>query len=104
MNEAIREMFLTDWVRECATENDIVEKLIENDEMAKKITLLQNRIIELEEINKQHQEINGILREKIDKAKKQIEKQKQKMYKSRNKIAMFILMKIENILQDKEEV
>ena len=37
---------------------------------------------------------------KNEKASEYIEKQKKKMYKSRNKIALFILMKLENILQN----
>ena len=40
--------------------------------------------------------------EKTDKALKYIEKQKSKMYKSRNKIAMYILMKLEKILEGEE--
>ena len=36
MNEAIREIFLTEWVHNATTE-EIVEKLIQNDERAKKI-------------------------------------------------------------------
>jgi len=39
VNEAIREMFLTDWVKEAAT-NEIVEKLIELDERGKEIERL----------------------------------------------------------------
>lgn len=42
---------------------------------------------------------NYDLQQRIDKAIQLIEKQKRKMYKSRNKIAMYILMKIENILK-----
>ena len=38
----------------------------------------------------------------IDKANQLIEKQKKKMYKSRNKIAMYILMNLENILRGDE--
>ena len=37
---------------------------------------------------------------RCEKASEYIDKQKKKMYKSRNKIAMFILMKLENILQN----
>lgn len=37
---------------------------------------------------------------RCEKAIEYIDKQKKKMYKSRNKIAMFILMKLENILQN----
>ena len=47
MKEAIREMFLTDWVKE-ATTNEIVEKLIEHDERGKEIERLNNIINELE--------------------------------------------------------
>lgn len=36
---------------------------------------------------------------RIDKAFKYIDKQKAKMYKSRNKIAMYVLMKVEDILK-----
>ena len=36
--------------------------------------------------------------QRIDKALDFTEKQKKKMYKSRNKIALFILMKLEKIL------
>lgn len=39
---------------------------------------------------------------RIEKALLIIEKQKKKMYKSRNKIAMFILIKLDNILNGKE--
>ena len=38
------------------------------------------------------------LQQRIDKAKDFCEKQKTKMYKSRNKIALFVLMKLEKIL------
>ena len=37
---------------------------------------------------------------RCEKARKYIDKQKKKMYKSRNKIALFILMKLANILQN----
>jgi len=40
---------------------------------------------------------------RCEKAIEYIDKQKKKMYKSRNKIAMFILMKLENILQNGSE-
>lgn len=36
---------------------------------------------------------------RIDKAFEYIDKQKKKMYKSRNKIAMYVLMKVEDILK-----
>ena len=39
------------------------------------------------------------LQDRINKAIEFTEKQKKKMYKSRNKIAMFILMKLEKILK-----
>lgn len=42
------------------------------------------------------------LQSRIDKANQLIEKQKKKMYKSRNKIAMYILMNLENILRGDE--
>ena len=44
------------------------------------------------------------LQQRIDKAIEYCEKQKRKMYKSRNKIAMFILIKLLEILKgsDKE--
>ena len=42
------------------------------------------------------------LQERIDKANQLIEKQKKKMYKSRNKIAMYILINLENILRGDE--
>ena len=38
------------------------------------------------------------LQQRIDKSKDFCNKQKQKMYKSRNKIALFVLMKLEKIL------
>lgn len=47
MNEAIREMFLSEWV-ETASKNEIVEKLIEHDERAKQIKQLKE---ELEDVN-----------------------------------------------------
>lgn len=37
---------------------------------------------------------------RCEKASEYIDKQKKKMYKSRNKIALFVLMKLENILQN----
>jgi DNA polymerase II large subunit len=40
------------------------------------------------------------LQQRIDKAKDFCNKQKQKMYKSRNKIALFVLMKLEKILNE----
>lgn len=40
---------------------------------------------------------------RVEKADEYIDKQKKKMYKSRNKIALFILMKLENILQNGSE-
>lgn len=43
---------------------------------------------------------NANMQRKINQAIEYIDKQKKKMYKSRNKIAMFILMKLENILQN----
>ncbi len=49
-------------------------------------------------INKLQQE-NSQLKERIDKAIECIEKQKTKMYKNRNKIALFVLMKLEKILK-----
>lgn len=49
-------------------------------------------------------EENEELKQRIDKAIEYCEKQKRKMYKSRNKIAMFILIKLLEILKgsDKE--
>jgi SMC interacting uncharacterized protein involved in chromosome segregation len=38
------------------------------------------------------------LQQRIDKAKVFCDKQKQKMYKNRNKIALFILLKLEKII------
>lgn len=43
MNEAIRELFLTDWVHEATTE-EIVKKLVENDERHKEIKRLQQEL------------------------------------------------------------
>ena len=43
------------------------------------------------------QQENSQLKERIDKATECIEKQKTKMYKNRNKIALFVLMKLEKI-------
>lgn len=40
------------------------------------------------------------LQQRVDKAKDFCNKQKQKMYKSRNKIALFVLMKLEKILNE----
>lgn len=40
---------------------------------------------------------------RIDKAFEYIDKQKAKMYKSRNKIAMYVLMKVEDILKGDEK-
>lgn len=45
------------------------------------------------------QQENSQLKERIEKAIEQIEKQKTKMYKNRNKIALFVLMKLEKILK-----
>ena len=41
--------------------------------------------------------------QRIEKALLIIEKQKKKMYKSRNKIAMFILIKLDNILNGRSD-
>ena len=43
------------------------------------------------------------LQQRIDKAIEYCEKQKRKMYKSRNKIAMFILIKLLEILKGNDE-
>lgn len=43
------------------------------------------------------------LNNKIDKAVEFCKKQKQKMYKNRNKIAVFILSKIEDLLKDSDK-
>lgn len=47
-----------------------------------------------------HEMLKDILQtqQRIEKALDFVEKQKKKMYKSRNKIALFILMKLEKIL------
>ena len=45
------------------------------------------------------QQENSQLKERIEKTMEQIEKQKTKMYKNRNKIALFVLMKLEKILK-----
>ena len=45
------------------------------------------------------QQENSQLKERIDKTTECIEKQKTKMYKNRNKIALFVLMKLEKILK-----
>lgn len=47
MKEAIRYAFLKDWVHEASTE-EIIEKLIENDERAKKIKKLEKTIDSIE--------------------------------------------------------
>ena len=52
MNEAIRYAFLSDWVKE-ATQEEIIEKLIEHDERAKEIKHLQQRVEQLENIRKE---------------------------------------------------
>ena len=49
---------------------------------------------------KERDEIIQDYKSRCEKAIEMIEKQKKKMYKSRNKIALFILMKLENILQN----
>ena len=48
---------------------------------------------------KLHDEVENY-KSRVEKADEYIDKQKKKMYKSRNKIALFILMKLENILQN----
>ena len=53
--------------------------------------------IELENINKKKY---LDYKSRCEKAIEYIDKHKKKMYKSRNKITMFILMKLENILQN----
>lgn len=65
------------------------------------ITNLQNRITELEEINKQHQELNGVLNQRINKAIKYIEVP---VFDGKNKEPVDVLIDLLNILQDKEEV
>lgn len=47
MKEAIRYAFLKDWVHEASTE-EIIEKLIENDERAKRIKKLEKVIDSIE--------------------------------------------------------
>lgn len=70
MNEAIRELFLTDWVHN-ATTDEIVEKLIQNDERGKEIEKLNNIIYEIEAII-YNEQLTGIearieIQERIDK-------------------------------------
>lgn len=67
MNEEIKEMskeelFLLDL--KCSTEPTLTEK--GKDLLLDYITNLQNRITELEEINKQHQELNAKLRDELE--------------------------------------
>ena len=66
VGKALRYEFLNEWLDK-ASKEDIIHKLIENDERAK-------RIKELEEIEKEHQKINGELQEKI----KELEKENKK--------------------------
>lgn len=41
----------------------------------------------------------NVYKKQLEKAIEYIDKQKEKMYKSRNKIAMYVLMKVEDILK-----
>ena len=77
------------------------------------ITNLQQRVEQLENTikyaQKIEQEYSTLLTENTElenirkEAKEFCEKQKKKMYKSRNKIAMFILIKLEHILNKGSE-
>ena len=75
MKETIRELFLTDWVHNATTE-EIVEKLIQNDERHKEIDRLNNIINELEKWLEEEKDIQGttienkIYYEILDKLKK----------------------------------
>lgn len=62
-----------------------------NDKLSNQYRLRDIRCVHLEKENID-------LQNRIDKAKDFCDKQKQKMYKSRNKIALFVLMKLEKIL------
>lgn len=93
--------------------NDLEEKYIRERDKSIKLTL---KLSDLEEENEQVQNTNmqlatlntnlrstrDLYKSVIDKALKNIENQKVKMYKSRNKIAMYILIKLEKILRSKE--
>lgn len=73
------------------------EKILE-----KYITILQEGNERLGKLFYVRDEENIKLKKNINKANQLIEKQKKKMYKSRNKIAMYILMNLENILRGDE--
>ena len=62
-----------------------------NDKLSNQYRLRDIRCVHLEMEN-------ADLQQRIDNAKRYCEEQKTKMYKSRNKIALFVLMKLEKIL------
>lgn len=93
------------------TTNDILmsiivlnDKLInlqkENERLKDKIDWWKDRFFGQQEYDDSHRITAIEYKKRIEKANEYIYKQKKKMYKSRNKIALFILMKLENILQN----
>lgn len=67
--------------------------MITTNDILMTIIVLNDKLINLQKENEDY-------KSKVEKADEYIDKQKKKMYKSRNKIALFILMKLENILQN----
>jgi hypothetical protein len=92
-----------------------------NDIIAKDRQFYKNGMDEYVELKKENEKENQFIKDcgfqnqqqlalmyldyksRVEKADEYIDKQKKKMYKSRNKIALFILMKLENILQNGSE-
>ena len=104
MNDEIKEILIF-------IENKIYPK---DSLLFEKWSFLKDYIINLQQENERLKENNQSYQEemartwkivddyksRIEKADEYIDKQKKKMYKSRNKIALFILMKLGNILQN----
>lgn len=106
MNKEIKEIL--DRIETASEIFDCLLKPEECIELLDYLINLQNRITELEEINKQHQELNGMLNQKINKAIEYIDRETGKgIYESgygRGTAITICKEHLLNILQDKEEV
>ena len=80
------------------SEEEIINKWFEKN-MCVSFKKFTENWEEQQELTNYLQQENSQLKERIEKAMEQIEKQKTKMYKNRNKIALFVLMKLEKILK-----
>ena len=99
MNDEIKEILSllnsSSWSNEAKQIEDYITNLQqENHEL--------NRMCELYGKSLYYAELEDY-KSRCEKAIEYIEKQKKKMYKSRNKIALFVLMKLGNILQNGSE-